>query len=181
MSDAPKRTRKPRITVAPRSVDTSVDVDSIIQRRLSGDPRYIRQGSIPLRDQEKWYVKEANSMADPNRHYSIVHEEGYLPVTITDLPEGVTPQSVGYNVAADGLTLCKGPNGDERLYKMDKGYRQQLERRKTELNKKGIGSAKAVKEDAANAIGAVGGSEAADFVYNRMHIRGGDSEGPLGA
>jgi hypothetical protein len=174
------RGRKPRITVSPRSAETVLDTDAIIQRRLKGDPRYSKPPEIPLKDKGKWYLKEANSMADANRHYTIVHEEGYQPVTIHDLADGITPQSVGFQVAADEITLCRGPHGDERLYKMDVNYRKQIESKKTELNKKGMGSAKAVREDAANAVASVGGSEAADFVFNRMHMNGGDTEGPLG-
>lgn len=175
------KARKPRITVAPRTAETGLDVDQIIARRLAGDPRYIRPADVPLRDAGKWYLKEANSYGDANRHYSMVHEEGYLPVTVDDLPDGITPESIGWTVAADGVTLQRGANGAERLYKMSTENRRKIEMRKTELNKKGMGSAKAVKESAANAIAGVGGSEAADFVFNQMHIKGGDSEGPLGA
>lgn len=177
--DEPK-VKKPRITVSPRTPET-LDVDSIIARRLAGDPRYVKQPEVPLREKGKWYLKEANSLADANRHYTIVHEEGYLPVTIHDLPEGVSPTSIGYQTAADGITLCKGVNGDERLYKMTKEHRRLIEMKKTEMNKKGMGSAKAMRDDAANAVAGVAGSEGAEFVAKHLRITGSDSEGPLGA
>jgi hypothetical protein len=185
--EQPKRGRKPKIVVAPRTPDT-LDVDSIIARRLKGDPRYTKPADVPLKDGAKWYLYEANSYADENRHYSIVHEEGYLPVTVDDLPAGITPQSVGWTVAADGLTLCRGVNGAERLYKMSKENRRKIELAKTALNKKGTGSVKAVREDMANAAAAQFGPEAGDAVYTGrgpfggIHVNplgGGDTEGPL--
>jgi hypothetical protein len=181
------RGRKPKITVAPRTPET-LDVDAIIARRLAGDPRYVRPADVPLRDQAQWYLKEANSYGDANRHYTIVHEEGYLPVTVDDLPDGVTPQSVGWEVSADGLTLCRGINGAERLYKMSKTNRRKIEMAKTTLNKKGTGSVKAVREDMAHAAAAQFGAEAGEAVYSGRGpfggiqvrpIEGGDTEGPL--
>lgn len=170
--------RLPKVTVVPRSEEAMADVDAIIERRIAGNPFYSGDRAIPLSEPERWYIKEANSLADENRHYAMVHEEGYLPVTIDDIRPGITPESFGFRLAEDGKTLCRGTRGDERLYKMSKPNRAKIEARKTEIAKKGLGSVKAMRDDAANAVAGTHGAEAADFV-SKLHIAGGDSEGPL--
>lgn len=181
--------KKPRIIVAPHTPET-LNPDEIVARRLAGDPRFAHMPEVPLLDKDQWYLHEANSYADANRHYDMVHNQGYLPVTIHDLPQGITPESVGWTVAADGITLARGINGAERLYKMSKENRRKIELAKTALNKKGTGSAKAVREDLAHAAAAQFGPEAGDAVYSgrgpfggiRVNpIGGGDTEGPLGS
>lgn len=164
--------KKPEIAVSPRSEATMSEAQllEIRQRRLSGDPRHERDAEIPLREPQKWYIKEANDYADANRHYKIAFKEGYEPVTIDDLPDGISPVSIGYNLAEDGKTLCRGERGRERLYKIPKAYRAQIEARKTALNKQGMGSAKAVQEDLANAAGQQFGSEAGDFAASSIRV-----------
>jgi hypothetical protein len=168
--------------VAPRTATTTLSADDVLERRLKGDPRYTPAPTIPLREAGKWYVKEANSYGDLNRHYEMVHAEGYEPVTLNDLADGVTPDSIGYRLSEDGITLVRGERGQERLYKMSKVNRARLDARKTAMNNKGMGSAKAVREDIANATAATHGSEAADFVASKLHISGEDRiEGPRGS
>lgn len=179
--DTPKRGR-PRVTVAPRTTETAFSADDIIAQRLrGGDPYGLRDLAIPIKDAQKWALKEANDYADENRHFSIIHKEGWVPVTKDDLAPGVTPESVGYRVAEDGQTLCRGERGRERLYKMTHENRQKIQMAKTAANKKGMGTAKAVREDVANATAGTHGSEAADFVYQNLRIHGEDREGPLGS
>ena len=128
MSDeqtTPKRGRPPKITVAPRTTETAFSTDDIIARRLSGDPYGTREAQIPLKEAGKWAIKEANSLADENRHFNIVHKEGWIPLTVNDLADGITPDSLGYLVSPEG-TLCRGKNGDERLYKMTVENRQRV-------------------------------------------------------
>jgi hypothetical protein len=170
---------KPDITVTPRA--EAVDIDAIIAKRLQGQPFGARTVTIPLKEPERWATFIANSLADENNHYRMVHELGWLPLTIDDLAEGITPISIGWQTKEDGRTLCRGPRGDEIAYKMDKHIRHQIQMAKTAENKKGIGSAKALKESAANAVAGQMGSEAADFVHKHLHVRGEDREGPLGA
>jgi len=177
----PKRGRKPRVTVTPRAEVVEMDIDDVIQRRLAGQPFGARTTAIPLKEPERWATFIANSLADENNHYRMVHEFGWVPLTVHDLADGVTPQSIGWQVKEDGITLCRGARGDDIVYKMDKRRREQIQMAKTQANKRGIGSAKAVREEAANAAAGQMGSDAADFVYKGLTVVGEDREGPLGA
>ena len=174
-----KRGRKPQITVSPRA--EALDIDAIIAKRLKGQPFGARTVAIPLKEPGKWATFIANSLADENNHYRMVHEFGWVPLTIHDLADGVTAQSIGWQVKEDGITLCRGQRGDEIAYKMDKTVRNKIQMAKTAENKKGIGSATALKESAANAAAGQMGSEAADFVHKHLVVTGSDREGPLGA
>lgn len=180
--------KRPKATVVPRSPEVVMTEEQLVEFRRRKieeikaaahlDPFGDQEVPIPLRERG-WKVKEANDYADENRHYQMRHKFKYEPVTAADLPDGVTPESVGYRLGEDGQ-LCRGPRGTEKLWKMPDeayDYRQQL---KTEKNKKGMGSAKAMKEDAANAAANTFGAQAGDFV-SRLHIRGEDREGPLGS
>jgi hypothetical protein len=171
--------KKPEITVTPRA--DLIPTDDIIAKRLAGQPFGTRNLAIPLREPQRWAVFIANSLADENNHYRMVHELGWVPLTVEDLAEGITPVSIGWQVKEDGHTLCRGQRGDEIVYKMDKLQYRKVQLAKTAENKKGIGSAKALKESAANAAAGQMGSEAADFVHKHLHVRGEDREGPLGA
>jgi hypothetical protein len=176
-----RRGRKPRITVSPRSDAESFNPDDVIAKRLAGNPFGARTTAIPLAEPGRWATFIANSLADENNHYRMVHELGWVPLTIHDLAPGTNPQSIGWQVKEDGITLCRGARGDEIAYKMDKRVREQIQLAKTAENKRGIGSAKALKESAANAAAGQMGSEAADFVHKHLHVTGSDREGPLGA
>lgn len=169
----------PAITVAPRAAN--VDIDRIIAKRLAGDPFADGTQAIPLKDAEKWDTYIGSGEVNPNRHYELVNRKGWIPLTIADLPEGVTPQAIGWNVAEDGQTLCRGVRGQEVAYKMPKEVRSQIQAAKTRANLKGTGSATKVKEDVANAVGGSLGSEAADWTQRNISITGGDRQGPLGA
>ena len=105
----------PRVTVAPRAAQ---DVDDIIAKRLQGDPFAAGVAAIPLKDAEHWATYVANAETSPNRHYEMVHRKGWVPLTVADLPDGITPQSIGWQVAEDGVTLCRGVRGGEVAYKM---------------------------------------------------------------
>ena len=101
------------------------------------------------------------------------HKKHWDPVYVSDLADGVTPESVGWRVGEDGQ-LCRGPKGDQKLYKQTKERRAITREARTLANMKGIGSAKAVKESVANAAGSQLGSEAADYTHGNIHVTGAD-------
>lgn len=172
------KTERPKITVSPVTTETAFSTDEILKRRLEGNPFADTRVEIPLREPGRWALKEANDHADPNRHYTIVHLEGWVPVIPSDLADGVTPEALGYRVSEDGF-LVKGERNSERLYKMPAEAFKRIQFRKAEANKRGTGSQKAVREDIASATGAALGDEAGTFVQRHLHVSGEDREGPL--
>lgn len=173
-----KRGRKPQITVTDRS---AFSVDDVIARRLSGEPFGLKSADIPLREPGKWALRIANSQMNDARHYDMVHRLGYQPATLDDLAEGVTPESVGFRLAEDGKTLCKGVRGDEVLYKMPKDAHTKIQFAKAAANSKSMTSERAAKEDVANAAAAQHGSQAAEYIQKNTTVRVSDRQGPLGA
>jgi hypothetical protein len=158
-----------QIAVAPRDFDT----DSVIARRLAGNPFGGRDMTVPLRDPERWATYEANSLADPNNHYQMVYVKGWVPLRVEDLAPGISPESIGWQVDADG-TLCRGPRQDQRLYKMPKELYAQIQQAKTAANLRGTGSAKAVKEALVESASAQLGDEAASFTRSNITVTGSD-------
>jgi len=171
--------KRPRVTVAPRSVETAFSVEDIVQRRIQQDPFGAKELPIPLAEPGKWALKEANAEVDPGRHYAIVHRDGWVPLTPADLAPGVTAESIGYRVSEDGH-LVRGVHGQERLYKMAKAHRDQIQLAKTAANKRGMGSAAKVRDDLASAAGSQMGDEAGSFIHQHVRLTGEDREGPLG-
>lgn len=167
--------RKPRIdAVTPRSDESQFNVDDINARRLRGERR--RENALPMRDPGKWALRWANSLAEPNRHYTIVQEDGWLPVTVDDLAEGLEVQSIGAQVGHNGQ-LCKGPNGDERLYKKLKTLHDQIKLTEAHLRQKPMRSERAAKDDVAEAAAGQLGSDAAEFIHKNTSISIRDSQG----
>lgn len=175
-----KRGRKPSISVTPRADIVAQDVDSIAaqinERRLRGER--IEQGEIPMLEPGKWALRWANSLAEENRHYTIVHEQGWVPVTVNDLAPGTSPESIGCKVSESGA-LCKGIRGDEVLYRKDKKLHDAIKMRETHDRLKAQRSESAAKHDVANAVAGVHGSEAADYIAKNTTVRIQDQQGPL--
>jgi hypothetical protein len=165
---------RPRtIEVADRADIADVDVETVIAKRLAGEPFGVRNNSVPLRDPGRWELYEANTLSDRNMHYKMVHQLGWVPVTMADLDPSVTPESIGWQIG-DGGQLVRGTHQDSRLYKQPSDVRKRIQDAKTAANMKGIGSAKAVKEAMTNAVAASAGSEAADFVHSNVSVTGSD-------
>ena len=169
--------RPPEVTVVPRA---ATDVDAIIAKRLQGDPFAAGAVDIPLRDPEHWATYVASGDVSPNRHYEMVHKKGWVPLTVADLPDGITPQAIGWQVAEDGQTLCRGVRGNEVAYKMPLAARSQVQQAKTARNLAGTGSAAKVKASLTAAASGSLGDEAASFVDQNVTVTGGDRVGPLG-
>lgn len=154
--------RTPRVTVTDRA-EGARNRNAALARRLQGNPFATGSRSIPLRDAKKWATRWANNEFNENRHWQMTHELGWEPVRAADLPDGVTPESLGLKVSEDG-GLVRGARGQERLYKMAAEDLQAVQQRKADLNMKGIGSASKVKSDLAEAAAGSHGSEAAEFI-----------------
>lgn len=119
---------------------------------------------LPIRDREHWYLRRDNQQADPNMFYRLRHELGYVPVTEDDLPDGLTPESIGCRVTPDGQLAMGDGAHEERWFKMSAANRAALDQAATAANMRGIGSAKKIKDDAAEAAAGQFGGEAGDYI-----------------
>jgi len=163
--------KQTQITVTSRAAAAKASLAAIarenpaLARRLaSGTINGGGSVTIPLREPERWYTRIDNQLADPNMFYRMRHELGYEPLTPEDLPEGVSPTSIGFRVSEDGY-LVRGAAGQEEMpFKMARDHRALVDQMATEQNLKGIGSAKKIREDMANAAGSQMGSEAGDYI-----------------
>lgn len=171
--------KKPRITVAPRSDESQWSQDDILARRLNGEPFGLKQDGIPMKEPGKWAVRIANSQLHESRHYDMVHKLGYKPMTKDMIADGITPESLGFKLAEDGQTLCRGIRGDEVLYVMPKDIYDQIQFAKAEANVKGMKSETAAKNEAAEALVGVHGDQAAEYVSRHSNITIKDSRGSL--
>ena len=132
------RGRKPQISVTPRT-DT-VDWEQALKERLE-NPHGSLGFSFPLAEPEKWDTYVASSELHPSRHFDMVHKKKWQAMTIDHLAPGITPESIGWNVAPDGKTLCRGTRGQEMAFIQPKAIRNAIQTAKTEANKRGMGSA----------------------------------------
>lgn len=168
---------KPRIeSVTPRNDETQLSVDDINARRLRGERR--RDNGVPLREPGKWAARWVNSLADDNRHYTIVHNDGWIPATEAHLEDG-SIRKIGAKLGEDGR-ICRGKAGDEVLYLKDKALHDAIKMAETDARMKPLRSERAAKDDAASAIAAAHGSEAADFIHKNTTISIRDTQGTLG-
>ncbi len=172
------KTDKPSITVTPRSDEATWNPDDIIARRLNGEPFGIKADTIPLKEPGKWALRIANSQIHDNRHYQMVRQLGYIPVTKAFLPDDVSVESLGWRLAEDGQTLCRGVRGDEVLYAMPREAYDAIQWKKADANTKGLRSEHAAKEEVANAASGAHGSEAADYISKHANITIKDHQGP---
>lgn len=157
-----------------------MDVDEIIARRLAGNPFGVGTTEIPMREEGRWATYIANGELHPSRIYEMTARKGWVPFTADDLPEGITPESIGFSVNEAGA-LCRGPRGQEIVYKQPVEVREKIQAAKTAANNKGMGTAKAVKDNIINALGGQHGDEAATTMSQYLHVHGSDTRGPLGA
>lgn len=162
--------KKPAITVTPRSDESTWSADDIIARRLGGEPFGLKSDQIPLKEPGKWALRIANTQVHDSRHYDMVHKLGYVPLTVDDLAPGVDPPSIGFRLAEDGKTLCRGVRGDEVLYKMPKSAYDKIQMAKAEANTKSLKSERAAKHEAAEAAVAVHGDQAAEYLTQHANM-----------
>ena len=165
--------RPKTVEVADRIDVVEADVDEVIRRRLAGEPFGTRNVDVPMREPGRWHTLEANTLADRNQHYSMRHVYGWEPVTMADLRDGTTPESIGWQVG-DGGQLIRGGPGDPRLYKMLETDYQRVQLAKARANMKGTGSAQAVKAAMTESAGSTFGDEAAGFVQSNIVVTGAD-------
>jgi hypothetical protein len=133
----------------------------VLAKRLAGNLHGGGNSTLPLKEPGRWYTRIENQLADPNMFYRMRHEMGYEPLTAADL--NCTPQEAGFR--EENGVLVRGAVGhEEMVFKMATEDRAVLEQAMTQANLQGIGSAKKIKADLAEAAGAQLGSEAGDYI-----------------
>lgn len=158
---------KTRITVTPRADKVKTDLAAVardnpaLARRLqSGNVHGGGNRDIPLKEPARWQTYLANTYANDNAFFEM-RELGWIPLTADDL--SCTVQEAGFRLSPDNY-IVRGPQGQEMLWKMDKQHYRLLEQARTAANLKGIGSAKKIKADMAEAASSQMGGEAADYI-----------------
>lgn len=173
-----RRGRPPKVTaVAPRTDEGTWGADDVLAKRLGGQPFGVRVEAIPLKEQGKWQLYIASSDGQASRHYDMVHRKGWTPCTVDDIT--VSPESIGFKLASDGRTLCRGHRGEEVVYKMPKDKYDALQRMKAAENVKGMRSESAAKQDAAKAAAAALGDEAGEYLSRHGSITIKDTQAPV--
>lgn len=160
---------KSQIQVTPRKND-------VLARRLSGNVHGSGLRKIPLKEPHKWQTYIGNNYNSDDDLYRIVHELGWLPLQPEDL--ACKPEEIGFRLSEDGH-LVRGSQGREMLFKMDKADYAALQAKQTEANNATIGRPQKTKEAAANAVAAVHGPEAADFVHKHFVGTVTDTQEPM--
>ena len=156
------RPRKSAITVSNRGEAVKTANVALARRLASGRVQGGGSRTIPLKEPQRWHTYIANTFATESAFHDM-REGGWVPLLPEDLACPIDES--GFRLSEDGY-LVRGEKGREMIFKMDAADYKLLEAAKTRHNMQGIGSAKKVREDIANAAAGPLGSEAADFLHN---------------
>ncbi len=162
--DAPKKPGRPKKVAPPLPQDVTVRTKpdiSVLEKRLSGgSPFGTESVQIPLRE-PGWTCYVANGLRTDTRLWEMVHVKGWIPVKTSDL--ACKAADFGFTVTSDG-TLCRGPKGQEVVFKMPTADYQRLAAHKTAANNKAIGSSQRTKAELVSAAEKQFGDEAASYI-----------------
>lgn len=139
---------------------------SVIDRRLK-HPFGTPSRDIPLTGEKRnWVVRTFCADAEhPNRHYDAVHRLGWVPITKEDL--SVSPESLGFVVAADGR-IVRGPGGQEVLMGMRKSDFDAVQKAKSDANLRSL-KKDSVRGAVAQAAAKEHGDEAAEHTFKHFN------------
>lgn len=160
--------RKPTITVTARADNAKTAATELarrnpaLARRLAGNPFGGGSRALPLKEPARWHTYIGNTYADEGEFVTL-RELGWEPLRADDLACPVDES--GYRQSVDGY-LVRGPQGQEMLWKMSVEDYRLMSAAKTDANMKGIGSAKKIKQDMADAAAGSMGDEAANYIHN---------------
>lgn len=161
--------KKSAITVSSRQdaaisnlASVARDNPALARRLKSGNVNGGGNRELPLKEPQRWQTYLANTYANDNAFFEM-RELGWIPLVADDLKCEV--QESGFRLSTDGY-LVRGPQGQEMLWKMDRDHYRLLEQARTASNLRGIGSAKKIKSDLAEAASSQMGGEAGDYIHN---------------
>ena len=139
---------------------------SVIERRIQ-NPFGAPSSEIRLKDRQlepRWF----NTALRADRIW-LAKEQGWTGVTPEMLAD---PDQIGaFKISANGY-VCRGEREQEVLMCMKAEDREKIQQAKTRVNIERMRSPTRVKSDVANAAGQHIGSEAADFIHNKMRVVG---------
>lgn len=139
---------------------------SVIDRRIQ-NPFGQPSAAVRLKDPEmepRWF----NTALRADRVW-LAKEQGWQGVTPEMLADA--EQIGAFKVSANGY-VCRGEREQEVLMFMRREDRALIQQAKTRINIERMRRPNAVKEEVANAAGQHIGSEAADFIHNKMRVVG---------
>jgi len=170
--EKPAASARPHITVTPRSEEATWSTEDILKARLEGQNPFgrVNDNSLPLKEKARWHQRWFNNQVNPSQVHMAQRRMGWQPVRIEDLEEGTTVESLGFTVAPDGTIRRGDRNTEEVIMKMPEATYRAIQMRKTEANTKGMGSEKAAKNEAAEAVSGAHGSQAADYIAKHANI-----------
>lgn len=149
----------------PDKPDTKRRVE-LIERRIQ-NPFGAPSAEIRLKDRSlepRWF----NTALRADRIW-LAKEQGWDGVKPDMLAD---PEQIGaFKVSANGY-VCRGEREQEVLMCMPRADRAAIQQAKTRVNIDRMKRPNAVKQDVANAAGQHIGSEAADFIHNKMRVVG---------
>ena len=157
--------RKPRISVTERNTQTTIDA-------LAADPRYKARFDNPFGE-----PSAPIALKDPTREcrwfYAVIatdhiwraKRKGWDQVRPDDVVD--LDQIGGYNVSPDNY-ITRGERGQEVLMSMPREVRAAIQAAKTQANISKMGNPNATKRDVVEAAGQQIGSEAADYLNQRI-------------
>lgn len=157
--------RKPHIEVTERSLQTGLDV-------LLSDPRYKARLANPFNEPSAPITLKDSSRecrwfnaALATDHIWRNKRKGWDQVRPADVAD--LEQIGGYNTSPDGY-ITRGERGHEVLMSMPRVVRQAIQIEKTRQNNLNMGNPNRTKAEVVNAAGNQIGSEAADYLNQRM-------------
>ena len=139
--------------------------DALAKRLSSPNPNATGQRAIPLKEPKRWQLYIGNNYNNDDDLYRLVHEAGWEPLELADL--ACKPEDVGFRLSEDGK-LVRGPQSREMIFKMDIEDYKLLQQRQTDANNATIGKPNKTKQSVTEAVAAVHGGEAADFVQKHF-------------
>lgn len=141
---------------------------SVVERRVQSGSIF-RAGSrpIPLKEVDRWELREVNSAISDQHLYEMQADKQWTYLAVEDLD--VKPEDIGYRVL-DGR-LVKGQQGHIVLMKMEKSDYKAVQKAKEAENRRQTFGKKAVRQSIlSQAAGAEGvGDEGADFLARNLN------------
>lgn len=139
---------------------------SVVERRLKSGLVFAgHSGAIPLKDPDRWVLREVNSEVRNGRIREMQHDLGWVYLEPDDL--AVEPHEVGLSVL-DGR-LVKGTHGSLVMMKMERPDYQAVVKAKEEKNRAHTFGQKAIKQSILSAAQTQeGGADGAEFLNRHI-------------
>jgi len=134
------------------------------RRRASGSIFGTGSKPIPLKEPEKWVIRNVNSKVSNQHLYNMRAEKLWEYVTLADLD--CTLDEIGYR-ELDGR-IVRGERGEEVLMKLPKKDYREIQRDKDRENRKQTLGAKAAKDTILGAMHAAGDDQGAEFMQRAL-------------